>query len=402
MTTTVRHCSTQTSLKDVVFFNPTVQNLLQKLTGMDYEKVFKRRRLGVAPARPIYQFMTEEELQEAEKEVQKKAVHKLSSPPVMDERLTTTRLLEEDELLVGFDTAKYVFTDITFGVSDRSRIIVVREPDGKLRTSGWEEQDRINQVYYPKSGRKHYVPAMFEPESLKNLLGPDKYEYILDRNCLQFEPDHPIYLSTVEAVYNHILEQGNFDILHSTRHYGPMVFNLCWNCQVDELLIHLVMKDRMMEVKDTIKLYLEIHRDCKMGNSVGDIEESSPEDLVRSFSKQESLKPGKLSMALERLLETRRAAENIRSSLAGVDPKLQGFIQQETERQRFQGVIHDLNEKCWDVCMDGKPSNRLDGKQENCLKNCVDRFIDTNISIAQRFEKKAAELGAAGGEMSFD
>lgn len=315
LTTSVRLCSTQTSLKkDVVFFNPTVQNLLQKLTGMDYEKVFKRRRLGVAPARPIYQFMTEEELQEAEREVHKKAVNKLSSPPVMDERLATTRLLEEDELLVGFDTAKYVFTDITFGVSDRSRIIVVREPDGTLRTSGWEEQDRINQVYFPKEGRRHYVPDMFEPESLQKLLGPEKYEYILDRNCLQFEPDHPIYLRTVGAVYNHILEQGHFDILHSTRHYGPMVFNLCWNRQVDELLIHLVMKDRMIEIKDTIKLYLEIHRDCEMKNLVGDIEELSSEDLVRSFSKQESLKPGKLTMALERLLETRRTAENIRSS----------------------------------------------------------------------------------------
>ena len=29
----------------------------------------------------------------------------------------TSRVLEEDEDLVGFDTSKYVFTDITFGVS---------------------------------------------------------------------------------------------------------------------------------------------------------------------------------------------------------------------------------------------------------------------------------------------
>jgi len=86
------------------------------------------------------------------------------------------------------------------------------------------------------------------------------------------------------------------------------------------------------------------------------------------------------------------------AGMAGVDPALQGFIQQETERQRFQGVIHDLNEKCWDTCMDGsKPSTRLDGKTETCLKNCVDRFIDTNIAIAQRFEKKASELSAGGG-----
>jgi len=91
------------------------------------------------------------------------------------------------------------------------------------------------------------------------------------------------------------------------------------------------------------------------------------------------------------------------AGLQGVDPQLQRFIQQETEKQRFQVVLHDLTEKCWDVCMDGKPSNRLDGKQENCLRNCVDRFIDSSLTITQRFEKKAHDLQATGGgELSFD
>ena len=65
--------------------------------------------------------------------------------------------------------------------SDRSRIIVVREQNGTLRTSNWEEQDRLNQIYFPTEGRRHYTPAMFEPDQLQEILGPDKYEYILDR-----------------------------------------------------------------------------------------------------------------------------------------------------------------------------------------------------------------------------
>lgn len=83
------------------------------------------------------------------------------------------------------------------------------------------------------------------------------------------------------------------------------------------------------------------------------------------------------------------------AGLQGIDPKMQQFIQAETERQRFQTVIHQLNEKCWETCIEpmGKPSNRLDGKAESCLKNCVDRFIDTNILVTGRFEKKAASLG---------
>jgi import inner membrane translocase subunit TIM8 len=54
-------------------------------------------------------------------------------------------------------------------------------------------------------------------------------------------------------------------------------------------------------------------------------------------------------------------------------------------------VVHELNEKCWDTCMD-KPSTKLDSRTETCLKNCVDRFLDMNILVAERIEKKATEL----------
>ena len=75
---------------------------------------------------------------------------------------------------------------------------------------------------------------------------------------------------------------------------------------------------------------------------------------------------------------------------------MQQFIQAETAKSQFQNVIHDLNEKCWDTCVEGKPSNRLDGKTESCIKNCVERFIDTNMVVLQRFEKKAGEIAASG------
>ena len=64
---------------------------------------------------------------------------------------------------------------------DRSRIIVVREVDGTLRTANWDEQDRLNHTYFPREGRRHYVPAMFEVENLTELLEPSKYEQILER-----------------------------------------------------------------------------------------------------------------------------------------------------------------------------------------------------------------------------
>jgi len=87
------------------------------------------------------------------------------------------------------------------------------------------------------------------------------------------------------------------------------------------------------------------------------------------------------------------------AGMSGVDPALQSFIHQETEKQRFQNILHELNEKCWDTCFDSKPSTRLDSRTENCMKNCVERFIDTNILVTERIEKKAQELTAGMSSM---
>jgi len=82
------------------------------------------------------------------------------------------------------------------------------------------------------------------------------------------------------------------------------------------------------------------------------------------------------------------------AGLEGIDPGLQQFIAMEGEKQKFQNILHEVNEKCWDTCFDSKPSTKLDSKTENCLKNCVDRFIDTNILVTQRIEKKFTGLHA--------
>ena len=42
-----------------------------------------------------------------------------------------------------------------------------------------------------------------------------------------------------------------------------------------------------------------------------------------------------------------------------------------------------------------KPSSKLTGKTETCLRNCVDRFLDTNIFVTERLAKKAEELSSA-------
>jgi len=238
---------------------------------------------------------------------------KLQMPPVMEEREDCSEVLEADALLQGFDTCKYVFTDITFGVPDRERLLVVRETDGRLRTAGWGERDRVNATYYPRKGRRHYDPAMFEPENLARILGPEKYEYILDRNCLQYEPDHPIHVRTLALVHSHVSESGEFDSLLGTRHYGPMVFGLCWNRLQDELLVHLVTSDRLDQAVDVVAVYIKLHPNSKIATSSG-LNMLSGENLLRRFCDVEAVRRGKISMAVAKVEEERKQRAKLLAS----------------------------------------------------------------------------------------
>ncbi|KAL3234085.1 hypothetical protein MRX96_022833 [Rhipicephalus microplus] len=76
---------------------------------------------------------------------------------------------------------------------------------------------------------------------------------------------------------------------------------------------------------------------------------------------------------------------------AGVDREMQQFLAVEQQKAQFQAQVHRLNEICWDKCVD-KPGTKLDGRTETCLSNCVERFIDTSLSITNRFAQLLAEV----------
>ena len=69
------------------------------------------------------------------------------------------------------------------------------------------------------------------------------------------------------------------------------------------------------------------------------------------------------------------------------DPHMQRFIESETQKQRFQQLVHSLTDQCWDTCM-GTPGQKLERKTETCLVNCVERFIDTSNFVVNRLEKE--------------
>lgn len=52
-------------------------------------------------------------------EVKEKAKEKVQMPPIVPLRTDLGQVLDINKDIIGFDNSKFVFTDITFGVSDK-------------------------------------------------------------------------------------------------------------------------------------------------------------------------------------------------------------------------------------------------------------------------------------------
>ncbi|TFJ99175.1 Mitochondrial import inner membrane translocase subunit Tim8 A [Platysternon megacephalum] len=72
--------------------------------------------------------------------------------------------------------------------------------------------------------------------------------------------------------------------------------------------------------------------------------------------------------------------------------ELQRLVVAEQQRAQFTAQVHNFMDVCWDKCVD-KPGSKLDSRTEGCLASCVDRFIDTTLSITNRF----AQIVQKGG-----
>ena len=104
---------------DELFFRDDIQTLLRRITGCNYDKIFQPRRLGTKLQSPKYDLLTQEEIDKLMAEVEHKTETKLQMPPLLNEWKPIDNVLSVNPELQGFDTAKYVFTDISFGISNR-------------------------------------------------------------------------------------------------------------------------------------------------------------------------------------------------------------------------------------------------------------------------------------------
>ncbi|KAH0817868.1 hypothetical protein MTP99_010405 [Tenebrio molitor] len=274
-----------------VFIKKEVQSLLKTLTRVDLAKVYAKRKLGEKLEQPVYKFMTDEELQQAFDEVKKKVDEIIQMPPVVPVRKPIDRVLSRDPGLQGFDTSPFVFTDITYGIRDSERIILVRDTDGNLKEADWDLRNRMNQIYFPMPGRSVKMPRMFQDHFLEDLLKRQEYNFILDRACLQFEPNDPVYQKVVSVTYQHVSDNNKFDDLRSTRHFGTLAFFLAWHKMIDNLLLDVIESEHIDEAHALVKLHSQIHQ--------VKFESDDSFQAVEEYIKKISTKKGALELALQ-------------------------------------------------------------------------------------------------------
>ncbi|XP_040860152.1 28S ribosomal protein S22, mitochondrial [Ochotona curzoniae] len=284
------------AIKKPTFMDEEVQSILVKMTGLDLEKTFKPAIQELKP--PTYKLMTQTQLEEAMRQAVEAAKVRLKMPPVLEERVPISDVLAEDQILEGTETAKYVFTDISYSLPHRQRFIVVREPSGRLRKASWEERDRMIQIYFPKEGRRVLPPVIFKEENLKNMYSQDRYVDVLNLCVAQFEPDSREYIKVHRQTYEDIDQHGKYDLLRSTRHFGGMAWYLVNEKRIDGLLVDQIQRDLVDDAVSLVRLYHMVHAD---GHSAREAHAQAAQgvSLIKVFAKTEAQKGAYIELTLQ-------------------------------------------------------------------------------------------------------
>lgn len=148
----------------------------------------------------------------------------------------------------------------------------------------------------------------------------EEYEFILDRACIQFEPDDAEYKKITEEVYFCVNMGKKFDKLRSTRHFGPFAFYLAWEGKIDSLLIDVIQSEKIEEAVSLIQLYHRIHPEAK---SAQPVQEGDDLTLIRNYVNLDSLQHNNLQHTLlmyEKLQqEKKEIEENVKKAHGLVD-----------------------------------------------------------------------------------
>ncbi|CAG9538203.1 unnamed protein product [Cercopithifilaria johnstoni] len=256
-----------------LFTRSDIQSLLKHLTGSNLkEKLFSSRQI-TQPQRAHYALMTDEAYEKTVKSMEEIGRNFLQFVPVLEPRCSTPIVLANDPEIKGFDSSKYVFTDLSFGLGVQVRSVVVRETDGTLRSATPEERDRMTRVYKGHQYRPIYEPPLFKDPYLQMALDRDDHEYVLDWACHYYLPNDPTFIKLCHIIFDRTMNENKFANLHSTRHFGPFVFYLVLNNKFASLLNYYVVEKKTEDAANLVRLIKAIFPDEVWSRQMNDADD---------------------------------------------------------------------------------------------------------------------------------
>ena len=66
--------------------------------------------------------------------------------------------------------------------------------------------------------------------------------------------------------------------------------------------------------------------------------------------------------------------------------EIASFLDSENSKQRVQMQVHEFTNSCFKRCVSSVTSPDLSSQEEECLSNCVNRFLDANIRIVKSLQ----------------
>ncbi|EPS41207.1 hypothetical protein H072_4916 [Dactylellina haptotyla CBS 200.50] len=73
--------------------------------------------------------------------------------------------------------------------------------------------------------------------------------------------------------------------------------------------------------------------------------------------------------------------------------ELQQFVNNEAQKAKIQSTVHYLTDMCWKRCITSKISTgSMDSYEKPCMENCVDRYIDSQMTVLKHLEQLRGQL----------
>ncbi|KII61731.1 28S ribosomal protein S22, mitochondrial [Thelohanellus kitauei] len=213
-------------LKD--YYNEDLQAIFKKLIGRN-PKFLKNINMARRPIVADYKLVHADKIPQLNAEIDEMLDRFLETIPMYTRRKPNLNvIIQKSPELKGYDSSRYVFTDVSPSKTSKDRTILVRHQDGSLKLAPWDVRERINIVYFGSDSDMYPPPKFISSEKLlKEALKLDKHLYILNYALSTCSPDSPNYIKVLEVIFRDIIFKKKYSLIEMTPFFGPFIYFAC-------------------------------------------------------------------------------------------------------------------------------------------------------------------------------